>query len=40
MGLAITRSIIESHGGRIRAKPRPQGTTFEFTLPTESTADA
>jgi signal transduction histidine kinase len=40
MGLAITRSIIESHGGRIRAKPMPQGTTFEFTLPTESTADA
>src|ERR1041384_5911453 len=40
MGLAITRSIIESHGGRIRAKPGPHGTTFEFTLPTESTADA
>jgi C4-dicarboxylate-specific signal transduction histidine kinase len=35
MGLAISRSIIESHGGRIRAKPRPQGTTFEFTLPIE-----
>lgn len=40
MGLAITRSIIESHGGRIRAKRRPQGATFEFTLPTASTADA
>ena len=40
MGLAISRSIIESHGGRIRAKPRTQGTTFEFTLPTASTADA
>jgi len=40
MGLAITRPIIESHGGRIRAKPRTQGTTFEFTLPTASTADA
>ena len=40
MGLAITRSIIESHGGRIRAKPRPQGTTFEFTLPIESRAQA
>lgn len=38
MGLAITRSIIESHGGRIRAKPRPQGTTFEFTLPIQGQA--
>jgi signal transduction histidine kinase len=40
MGLAITRSIIESHGGRIRAKPMPQGTTFEFTLPIEGQAEA
>ncbi|MBN2579842.1 MAG: response regulator [Pirellulales bacterium] len=34
LGLAICRSIIEAHGGRIRAAPNsPQGTTFTFTLP-------
>jgi len=34
MGLAISRSIVESHGGRIRVTPNPtQGTTFRFTLP-------
>jgi C4-dicarboxylate-specific signal transduction histidine kinase len=34
LGLAICRSIIEAHGGRIRAAPRkPRGTSFLFTLP-------
>ena len=34
MGLAISRSIIEAHGGRLRATPnQPHGTVFEFTLP-------
>jgi two-component system, LuxR family, sensor kinase FixL len=34
MGLAITRSIIERHGGELRAVPTPTGgATFEFTLP-------
>jgi signal transduction histidine kinase len=34
MGLAIGRSIIEAHGGRIWASSEQgQGTTFQFTLP-------
>ena len=39
MGLAISRSIIEAHGGRLWATPNSgPGTTFHFTLPTETTA--
>ena len=35
MGLAISRSIIESHGGRLWATVNDGwGTTFHFTLPT------
>ena len=34
MGLSISRSIIESHGGHLSARPRPApGTIFEFSLP-------
>jgi signal transduction histidine kinase len=34
LGLLVTRSIVENHGGRIWASPNPdQGTTFTFTLP-------
>ena len=35
MGLPISRSIIESHGGRLWATCTPgRGATFQFTLPT------
>ncbi len=34
IGLSISRSIIEAHGGRIWCEPRPEGgTRFTFTLP-------
>ena len=36
MGLAISRSIIEAHGGRLSAAAdKPHGAVFQFTLPGE-----
>lgn len=41
MGLAITRSILESYGGRIWAiNNERRGATFHFTLPCQSEAHA
>jgi signal transduction histidine kinase len=39
MGLSISRSIVEAHGGRLWATPNDgPGVTFQFTLPVEEGA--
>lgn len=39
MGLAISRSVVQAHGGRLWATANAgRGTTFHFTLPQRVTA--
>jgi len=40
MGLAICRTIVEAHEGRIWATPNPpHGTAFRFVIPTQPEQD-
>jgi signal transduction histidine kinase len=40
LGLLITKTIVESHGGRITVEPNPEGgTIFRFTVPLAPEAD-
>jgi C4-dicarboxylate-specific signal transduction histidine kinase len=40
LGLSISRSIVEAHGGQMTAEPNPGGgTVFRFTLPSDGAAD-
>ena len=41
MGLAITRSVIDAHGGRLQAERNAAGgATFRFTLPVAAVTDS
>jgi signal transduction histidine kinase len=41
MGLSISRSIVEAHGGRLWASPAPpSGTAFYFSLPEAKSIEA
>jgi two-component system, NtrC family, sensor kinase len=34
LGLAVTREVVEAHGGKISCEPRePKGTRFRIDLP-------
>jgi len=40
LGLAISRSIVENHGGRLVAEASASGAVFSFTLPVQETMEA
>jgi signal transduction histidine kinase len=41
MGLAIARTIVDAHGGELRASNNPEGgATFQFSLPVAPEGDA
>ena len=41
LGLSISRSIVEAHGGRLKTEPKPGGgTVFRFTLPPDGVVNA
>lgn len=37
LGLSISRTIVQAHGGRIWVETKPEGATFRFTLPGRET---
>jgi signal transduction histidine kinase len=39
LGLAISRAIVEAHGGRIWLEPSAAGTSVRFVLPATTSAD-
>lgn len=40
LGLSLSRSIIEAHGGELRVESTPRGACASFTLPTVKSRDA
>ena len=41
VGLSVSRSIVEAHGGKLWAEPHPgRGATFCFTIPAHSSVVA
>lgn len=36
IGLTIVKGVVESHGGKIEARPTPEGTVFDLELPLDA----